>query len=74
MENKTNESYAKIWKHLADKYNSDSASVEDILKEKSLHLILNRYFSELSEAEKNSLIDELHESEKKMNIPSNERL
>jgi len=74
MEHKINESYKKIWKHLADKYGSEGTSVEKILDEKSLHLILTRYFSHLSETEKNSLTNELHAEEEKASIPKNERL
>ena len=74
MEHKVSESYKKIWKHLADKYDSEGASVEEIMKEKSLHLILTRYFSHLSETEKNSLTKELREEEEKQGIPKNERL
>ena len=74
MENKLSKSYAQIWKHLADKYDSEGASVERILEEKSLHVILTRYFSHLSETEKKSLTNELHEREEKLGIPKNERL
>jgi len=74
MEHKISESYKKIWKHLADKYDSEGASVEEILKEKSLHLILTRYFSHLSETEKSSLTNELREAEEKSGIPKDERL
>ena len=74
MEHKVSESYKKIWKHLADKYDSESASVEEILNEKSLHLILTRYFSHLSETEKNSLTKELHTEEEKADIPVEKRL
>ena len=74
MEHGISESYKKIWEHLADKYDSEGASVEEILKEKSLHLILTRYFSHLSETEKDSLTSELRESEEKMGVPKEERL
>ncbi|GHT73860.1 hypothetical protein AGMMS50262_05710 [Bacteroidia bacterium] len=69
-----NKSYAQIWKHLADKYDSEGAAVEKILEEKSLHVILTRYFSHLSETEKTSLTNELHEAEEKAGIPKEERL
>ena len=74
MENNLSKSYEQIWKHLADKYDSEGASVEKILEEKSLHTILTRYFSHLSETEKNNLTNELHEKEDKLGIPKNERL
>jgi len=67
-------SYEQIWKHLADKYDSEGASVEKILEEKSLHVILTRYFSHLSETEKNNLTSELREKEDKFGIPKDERL
>ena len=72
MESKFKESYKQIWKHLADKYDAESASVEKILEEKTLHSILTRYFSHLSEAEKLSLTNELHEQEKKVGIHESE--
>jgi hypothetical protein len=74
MESKINAAYAKIWQHLADKYNSESVSAEEILKEKSLHLILTRYFSHLSEAEKTNLTNELRAMEEKSEIPTDKRL
>jgi len=74
MEHKVSESYKKIWKRLADKYDSEGAKVEEILNEKALHLILTRYFSHLSETEKSSLTKELHEEEEKAGIPKSERL
>ena len=72
MESKFSKSYEQIWKHLADKYGSEGASVEKILEEKSLHVILTRYFSHLSETEKASLTNELHEQEKKFGISKSE--
>ena len=35
MEHKISEAYKKIWKHLADKYDSEGASVEEMLEEKA---------------------------------------
>ncbi|MDR1699313.1 MAG: hypothetical protein LBR75_05780 [Prevotellaceae bacterium] len=73
MEQKINESYTKIWKHLADKYNY-SGDLTGILKEKSLHLILMRYFSHLSETEKTSLTNELRAMETKFGVPESKKL
>ncbi|MDR0863591.1 MAG: hypothetical protein LBO74_01505 [Candidatus Symbiothrix sp.] len=74
MENKFKAAYNQIWKHLADKYDSEGNSVEDIVNEKSLHIILTRYFSHLSETEKQNLINELRAAEEKQGIPGNERI
>ncbi|MDR0799078.1 MAG: hypothetical protein LBN18_04915 [Dysgonamonadaceae bacterium] len=63
-----NAKYLQIWKHLADKYDAESSSVEEILNEKSLHTILTRYFSHLSETEKQHLTNELHEMEEKLGL------
>jgi hypothetical protein len=54
-----NENYREIWKHLADKYDAEGSSVDDILNEESLHTVLTRYFSHLSDEEKQSLTNEL---------------
>lgn len=62
------EKYRQIWKHLADKYDSEGSSVEDIVEEKSLHIILTRYFSHLSETEKRNLENELHDFEEKQGL------
>jgi hypothetical protein len=74
MNQKFIESYTKIWKHLADKYDSEGVSTAEFMNEKSLHIILTRYFSHLSETEKQNLLNELHDSEEKLGIPVNERL
>jgi hypothetical protein len=74
MEHKFSESYTKIWKHLADKYDSEGASVEEILNEKSLHTALTRYFSHLSETERESLTNELRKLEEKLGVPKHESL
>jgi hypothetical protein len=74
MENQLKAAYNQIWKHLADKYDSEGSSVEEILNEKSLHSILTRYFSHLSETEKQNLTNELRDAEEKQGIPANERL
>jgi hypothetical protein len=63
-----NAKYAQIWKHLADKYDSEGSSVEEILNEKSLHTVLTRYFSHLSQAEQQNLVNELREFEEKQGI------
>jgi hypothetical protein len=74
MNQKFIESYTKIWKHLADKYDSEGASIEEIMNEKTLHTVLTRYFSHLSDTEKQSLLNELRDSEEKLGIPVHERL
>ncbi|GHV59567.1 hypothetical protein FACS1894182_13860 [Bacteroidia bacterium] len=60
--------YKLIWKHLADKYDSEGSSVDAILSEKSLHIILTKYFSHLSETEKQNLTHELQDFEKKQGL------
>jgi hypothetical protein len=74
MEYKFSEPCTKIWKHLADKYDSEVASVEKVLNEKSLRSALRRYFSHLSETEKDILTNELRKSEEKLGVPLHERL
>jgi uncharacterized protein YaaW (UPF0174 family) len=70
----TKEFYQKIWKHLADKYDSESSSVENIMNEKTIHAILTRYFSHLSETEKQNLLNELRQQEAAANIPAADRI
>ncbi|GHT18946.1 hypothetical protein FACS189429_6110 [Bacteroidia bacterium] len=74
MDTKTKEFYEKTWKHLADKYDSEGSSVAEIMNEKTIHTVLTRYFSHLSETEKQSLLNELREQEAKANIPAADRI
>ncbi|MDR0834102.1 MAG: hypothetical protein LBN93_07985 [Candidatus Symbiothrix sp.] len=68
MEKQFGEAYRAIWTHLADKYGSEGSSVSEILNESSVHVVLTRYFSGLSDAEKKSLTDELKVYEEKNNL------
>lgn len=58
--------YNVIWKHIGDKYNSGIANFENVIKGTTLPNILEKYFSHLSENERNSLIKELYDFEHNM--------
>ncbi|GAB6122826.1 HAD family hydrolase [Dysgonomonas termitidis] len=57
-----------IWKYLGDKYGSETAKPEQLVNEKSLHDILTKYFSHLSEKEKHELINDLKAHEANLKI------
>lgn len=61
--------YDVIWKHLGDKYNSETENFEKIIKGTTLPNILAKYFSHLTEKERNSLVNELLLFEEKMKFP-----
>lgn len=58
--------YRAIWKHIGDKYGAETDYLEDAVKEKNIHLILAKYFSHLTESEKQNLVNELQDAEAKM--------
>ncbi|HMM04426.1 MAG: HAD family hydrolase [Dysgonomonas sp.] len=57
-----------IWKYLGDKYGSETANPEQVVNGKSLHDILTKYFSHLSEDERHRLINELKAHEANLKI------
>ena len=57
-----------IWKYIADKYGSETANMEQAVNEKSMHDILSKYFSHLSEEEKHKLVNELKAHEANLRI------
>ena len=65
----TKAQYEVIWKRLGDKYGAETDYLEAAVKEKNIYTILNKYFSHLSDNEKNSLVNELEEFEAKMKFP-----
>ncbi len=62
----TEAQYRAIWKHLGDKYGSETDYLENAVKEKNVHTILTKYFSHLTQNEKDSLVRELEEFESNM--------
>ncbi|MDR1652120.1 MAG: glycoside hydrolase family 5 protein [Prevotellaceae bacterium] len=74
MDEKTKEFYLATWKHLADKYDSEGSSIEEIMNEKTVHTVLTRYFSHLSETEKQNLLNDLRQREAKAEIPVSYRI
>ncbi|MDU1889509.1 MAG: HAD family phosphatase [Dysgonomonas sp.] len=59
----TESQYNTIWKHLGDKYGAETGNIEMIVSEKSLHTILTKYFSHLSNEEKQELTKNLKAEE-----------
>ncbi len=65
----TETQYDVIWKHLGGKYNSGIENFEKIIKGTTLPNIIAKYFTHLTEDEKNSLVKELVEFEENMQFP-----
>jgi len=62
----TETQYNVIFKHIGQKYNSGIENFEKVVKGTTMPNILQRYFSHLTEDEKQSLIHELSEFEAQM--------
>lgn len=62
----TESQYDIIWKHLGDKYGIEIENFEHKIKGTTLPNILKKYFSHLSEDERNSLVAELDRFEESM--------
>lgn len=65
----TEPQYDVFWKHAADKYNVGIPNFERIIKGTTLPNILKKYFSEYTESEVNTLVDELEKFEAGMEYP-----
>jgi HAD superfamily hydrolase (TIGR01509 family) len=65
----TETQYDALWRRLSIKYRSGIADFEKIIKGTTLPNILARYFSHLTEQERNTLIEELLDFEKNMTFP-----
>jgi HAD superfamily hydrolase (TIGR01509 family) len=62
----TESQYDIFWKHKSDKYNTGIPNFEKVIKGTTLHNILSKYFSELSEEETQNLVNSLDEFEVNM--------
>jgi HAD superfamily hydrolase (TIGR01509 family) len=61
--------YDVIWKQMGEKYRSGIAGLERLVKGTTLPNILSRYFSHLTEKERESLVNDLLEFEAGMTFP-----
>lgn len=64
----TETQYDVIWKHIGDKYSVGIPRFEKLIKGTTLPNIINKYFSELSEDEKNNIEKTIDEFEANMNF------
>ncbi|WP_280671837.1 MULTISPECIES: HAD family phosphatase [unclassified Dysgonomonas] len=65
----TEPQYDKFWKRTGDRYNVGIENFEKVIKSTTLHGILDKYFSDLTQEEVNQLIADLYRFEETMIFP-----
>jgi len=65
----TETQYDKLWKHLGDRYNVGIENFEKVIKGTTLPNIIKKYFSTLTEDEKDTIIREVDKFESNMDFP-----
>lgn len=62
----TETQYDKFWKHIGERYNVGIPNFEKQIKGTTLPNIINKYFSELSQQERDSIVSAIHQMELEM--------